>query len=322
MKKTILLIMAVFFSQVSFTQNLVPNPSFEDTLNCSQYYGFPEAAYPWFNPTFCTPDYYTTYLNCGFSSLNNPSGYQLPKTGLAYIAIYAWNGPTREYIAVKLDSILQAGVKYKTEFYVSLADNFSNAVDRIGAHFSVDTNGYFGGQCQYLNKVPQVENTPGNILTDTANWILITGSFVAIGGEQFLTIGNFYDENYTSVDTVNPGGLANGAYYYIEDVSVIRCDSCIIQDIHESSLIELQSKVYPNPFKEVTNLYIPVSSDKINSVALLDLSGRNVNMDYNIENRSKHTVIKISGKHITSGIYFINVLVQKEILHKKIIIYN
>ena len=49
--------------------NLVPNPSFEDTLNCDSFQIY-QAGFPWFNPTDCTPNYYYG-LNpiCGLSKL-------------------------------------------------------------------------------------------------------------------------------------------------------------------------------------------------------------------------------------------------------------
>ena len=58
--------------------NLVPNPSFEDTLNCDSFQIY-QAGFPWFNPTDCTPDYYYGLSpTCGNSALQNQNGYQLP----------------------------------------------------------------------------------------------------------------------------------------------------------------------------------------------------------------------------------------------------
>jgi hypothetical protein len=73
---------------------------------------------------------------------------------------------------------------------------------------------------------PQVVNTSG-VITDTANWVKIAGSFVANGTEQFITIGNFkYNAHTTYVKMPdNPlQAAAKGTYYLVDDVSVIESD--------------------------------------------------------------------------------------------------
>ncbi len=37
---------------------------------------------------------------------------------------------------------------------------------------------------------PQINET--TVITDTANWTLVSGLFIANGGEQYIIIGNFY----------------------------------------------------------------------------------------------------------------------------------
>ena len=64
---------------------------------------------------------------------------------------------------------------------------------------------------------PDVTNPVGNFITDTSKWILISGAYLASGGERFITIGNFFIND--STDTIHITG--NGAsYYYIDDVYV------------------------------------------------------------------------------------------------------
>src|SRR5690606_13972727 len=57
------------------------------------------------------------------------------------------------------------------------------------------------------------------ILSDTANWTLISGSFTADSAYHYLVIGNFFEDLLT--DTLNmDSGPAAGAYYYVDSVSV------------------------------------------------------------------------------------------------------
>ena len=78
----------------------------------------------------------------------------------------------------------------------------ARAMAEIGAHFSVGavtnygniTNGYWG----VLPVVPQVVNPSTNILLATNSWMLISGTFVAAGGEDHVTIGNFLSDPATT----------------------------------------------------------------------------------------------------------------------------
>jgi OOP family OmpA-OmpF porin len=218
MRNTLLLIM-LYCSIPAWAQiNLVPNPSFEDTLNCDSFKTY-HAGFPWFTPTNCTPDYYYgASPTCGTSAFQNPAGYQLPYDGIAYIGLYATDGTTtREYICIELNDTLLFNKDYFLEFYVSRANQFSLATDDIGAHLSTLLPINTG--CYYLPYLPQVENPQGNIITDSLSWTRISGVFTAQGGEKYLTIGNFKDSsNTTVVDADNGNGVNNSSYYYIDKV--------------------------------------------------------------------------------------------------------
>jgi hypothetical protein len=101
MKNILLLWLCSFFVANSYGQNLVPNPSFEDTLDCNGPLNCCtiEIATPWFNPNSATSDLFTSYSNCGY-----PITYQIPHTGNSYSGIFGYLATTREYIEVKLDT--------------------------------------------------------------------------------------------------------------------------------------------------------------------------------------------------------------------------
>jgi len=72
---------------------------------------------------------------------------------------------------------------------------------------------------------PQVVNDYDRVLTDTKGWMQVSGVFVAQGGERFMTIGNFYPASQSNViDLDSLTYLLPGAYYYIDDVSVVCLD--------------------------------------------------------------------------------------------------
>jgi outer membrane protein OmpA-like peptidoglycan-associated protein len=85
---------------------------------------------------------------------------------------------------------------------------------------------------------PQVLNPVSAPLTDTKNWQCVTGTFVAEGGEQFITIGNFNTaerSGYVEPDSLTR--LLPGAYYYIDDIFVecLNCSSPIVDDMNVDS---------------------------------------------------------------------------------------
>ncbi len=113
----------------------------------------------------------------------NGVGYQQPHGGSAYAGCYFDGGGFyTEYFQVPLTQALTANVTYTFKMYVVLHDRSETATDDIGAYFSVTAPtssglGYLDG-----NPLPQVFNAPGNVITDTLNWQLISGTYVASGG--------------------------------------------------------------------------------------------------------------------------------------------
>jgi len=148
--------------------------------------------------------------------LNN-FGYQYARTGNAYAGIGLYvsdNLNYREYIEGRFIQSLIAGKNYCVEFYVVRVKS-QYAIDAIGAYLSTDSL----LSLSLLSYLPQISNPINNIITDTINWIKISGSFTSTGGEQFITIGNFNDDANTNAQYIE-GPLPGGAYYFIDDVSV------------------------------------------------------------------------------------------------------
>lgn len=214
--------------------NLVPNGSFETYSTCPTQLSNTSQqlmlATGWVVPSAGTPDYFNT---CALPTNNvsvpqNTYGYQTPRSGNAYAGFYAFTNPIvptdniREYLQIGLAQPLIAGKTYYFKMYVNLANSilFRKAASNIGAYFSVAAitkpdNGPF-------TVTPHIQSS--NFLTDTVNWTEISGSYVSTGGERFLTIGRFGNENTVTTKPLNGDVTPNSAYYYIDDVSLI--DSC------------------------------------------------------------------------------------------------
>jgi hypothetical protein len=295
--------------------NLVPNASFEDTMTCNGS-GFIESfIYSWrgwnyFNPCRDASHYVP----------NNEAGSQYPNNGNAYCGVYTYGksldfNPFRNYIQVKLSNILISEKKYNVEFYVSESDVMHAKSNSIGAYFSTDSFFVSSAFIGLIDVVPQVQNNPNNDLSDTANWTLVSGSFIANGTERYLTIGNFLPDSLSNViplDSVcsQPNGFNCAVYYYIDDVSVVLDDDSGLDE----SLIAANIKMFPNPAKEV--LSIEMQTNFNGSIQIRDALGKeifNANLQNNITN------FTIDTKDFESGLYFISFRNERGEVNKKFI---
>jgi len=203
--------------------NLVPNPSFESYASCPTGFGQFFQCLNWNEPTTGTSDLLNACSPLSFPSVNvptNTSGVQAAFDGVGYAGIIplSTSADYREYVQAPLTSPLVNGNTYTVSFRVSLADTSMWAIDRIGAHFSVGPLGPTGNYAP-LPQTPQVESPVNVALNNSTGWTLISGSFVAAGGETHVTIGNFHDDATTNA-TPGPSVWPGGSYYYIDAVSV------------------------------------------------------------------------------------------------------
>lgn len=307
MKKFLLALTVAFTVTVAHGQNLVPNPSFEIHDTCPSGPGEVFHATGWFQPSAGTSDYF----NCNSIAIFQNS--QKSRTGTASVGLFAAYPIAlicpvcpymyREYVEIKLSDSLQIGVKYYLSFWVSLAEGSNLATDNIGAFFSNDTT---KSNWYILNFTPQINNVSGNYLTTKTSWTKVSGSFVAIGGEKFITIGNFYDDANTDTIPV-PGGWQpntgdyHTGYYYIDDVCLSTDSSHCAQELGINNIYSSNTFiVYPNPFSLQTTLQTDNSFHNA-TLTVYNCFGQTVKQ---IKNISGQTVV-LSRDNLASGLYFI-----------------
>jgi hypothetical protein len=225
--------------------NLVMNPGFENYISCPTGLSPPFTVASWVLPTDGSADYYNSCATpvSGVGVPNNTFGSQTPRTGNGYAGFILRNITSnyREYVEVQLSSPLVNGTTYQISFYVSLSDQSRWAIDKFGAYLSTTQVGPITGTA-VLSLTPQVANTLSNFITNKTGWTLVSGTYLASGGENYLTIGNFYDDLSTTPVT-GLGGFYQGSYYYIDDVSVCAncitptCDSCCTDSLVFNELV-------------------------------------------------------------------------------------
>lgn len=261
----LLLLLGVSLAVSGFAQTaFVLNGSFEELSACPRSYRdsiTPLAAVGWIRPNKGTSSIFSSCaeIATGLGVPINVAGIQTPKNGSAYAGICLYTHPgiqpipggqnSRQYLQTKLLQPLKQGRRYYVEWFVSRADTaaFTYAVKNIGACFTqlplskADT--------LQFNVTPQVSSSA--MITDKNSWTRIAGSFVASGGEAYLTIGRFGPEQLG--ETINTSGSTSlGAYYYIDQVSVM--DSCTQFDVSTANVLGPDSAFcrYASPARTIS----------------------------------------------------------------------
>ena len=222
----------LFFSFITLQAqiaNYVSNGSFEQLNANASPYAF-EATKYWgaIDTTTGSNVLFSTLATIG-NAPNSSFGFQYPRSGNNFVGVQFYcsncNTNPRLYPRNRLKQVLQAGKIYCAKYYVVNTNNNRVAINTYGMYFgdsSIDTISKCTYPITYLN--PQVENTFG-IITDTLNWVPITGTFVANGTEKYMVIGNFRSNAATSTLQLNTPSLSiQTADIYIDDVSVIDID--------------------------------------------------------------------------------------------------
>jgi len=216
------------------TTNLIRNPGLEEYTCCPTNMGMIECAIYWTQPSIGNSS--SEYFNiCGIDSLIFPnflSYFQNAYFGNGYAGIItASSSEYREYIQGELSEPLIAGQCYYCEFWVKLFSfkNMSSfsAIDALSIYFS-DTLPQITVSDPLAMYFPaQINNPTGRIITDTTNWTLISGTFIAQGEEQYFTTGTFKHDNEINSFYFGSPQL-DRSYYFFDNFSLCPCEDTIL----------------------------------------------------------------------------------------------
>ena len=239
------------------SQNLVPNFSFEEFVECPREVTFDsmkELIPYWQMPTRGTSDYYN---GCSLYQVNVPDnvmGNMFALDGQAYAGIILIEQPQgdtenkkalnyREYLQSQLISPLTKDSLYSVKFYFSIASYSTYAINKLGLHVSESKIGNRLNS-KVLDAEAHVELDSNKVYNVRDYWYLVCDTFRAKGNEQYITIGNFNNDYETEIEKLD-NSIYRGtiqqtikenkiAYYYIDVVSVTKISdySTACQDKH------------------------------------------------------------------------------------------
>jgi hypothetical protein len=301
MKRTLTLILFLF-SRVCFAQNLVPNPSFEDTVHCPFGAAHIDDALGWYHAGN-SADYFNPCANA-FGPTNgvpiNFTGSQFAYDGNSYAGlvtyiVYFQQG-YREKMGVQLSQPLSIGIKYYVSAYISRGDTIFGSdtikcsANKFGFRFSLLPH---NNSANYLptDNFSQVHSD--SIVTDAVNWTKIAGSFIADSTYQYLFIGNFYDDAHT--DTAQCSG---GYAYYLVDMVCVSTDSLTCNlNVGINQVKNTLIKIFPDPVTDVLNIEHSFPDTKFE---LFNISGELI-----ADGMLNRETNKINLTSIANGIYFL-----------------
>ena len=308
--KKFLIIVLCFIALNSNAQNLVINPSFENTIPCPIFINlgtWQMQCTNWYSASGGSPDYFSETYDPFCYALpvpDNNIGYQYARTGVAYVGLSAFTSAPftnyREYIGGELSDTLKQGHEYCVSFYVSVANKSKYIVDGIGLYLSADSTVDYSIDTN-LSFVPQIENPAGNIIYDTLNWVQISGTYIASGGEKYLTIGNFKADSNTAIDSIS--GPIIFSYFLIDDVSVIDC-TVGINEVNDNKDI---GRLYPNPANTVVYYHDNLGENENGVLTLLDMLGKQLK-DYKLT--KGNNLISIPVSDLAKGMYMVKIKIN------------
>ena len=255
-RKIILIIILVLLYEaipLYAQSNLLLNPGFEEDSFCTLV-GAEDGLY-----AGCAKNWHVSNLNGGVSLyLNicsneitsglvftrvpeNSMGYEFPHTGVAFagLGLYGKLGDNinqRGYNQGTLRDTLSSSKTYGISYFISQSDYMMGflhkfCIDNIGFYFS-DTSVFYS-TWDTLPFTPQYKNEVGNILNVSNGWQKVEGKVNVQGGERYVIIGNFDNNQNTNIyDCFGNGADSSdfgSLFFYIDDISII--DTSIIDTV-------------------------------------------------------------------------------------------
>lgn len=296
------------FGTGSVAQNLIPNFGFEEQdMPCDGFLSYTGIAY------WITVDcglgggyYHVCSTLNGFPQTGTPDnlwGTQEPVDGSGYSSMTTYSPvssfPPATYLSVPLLEPLTEGIEYCFSMHLSLAEH---SAFRTSTLWVIGTS-YFPTACNgndTLNWPTEAQLQLNTFEVDTAEWSLLSGSFVADGGEVYLTVGDFSspsapDTTFIGVSTLS----AQRAVYYVDALELRTCESGVAELSNDGIAI------YPNPAADNVNLIVPDSRRDLD-ITITDVTGRLV-----YKGTSHATQVVLDASLWARGYYSVQVEAEK-----------
>jgi hypothetical protein len=276
----ILLFLAVS-SVLAPAQNLVPNGSFEAYTDCPDYWNQLIGNVAGWDVCSPSPDFFHACRDSSdFGVPYNWRGYQHASHGQGYggVGTFQWNAPNyREFICAELAQQLSPGVPVDLSMKVALGvfgsyGLYSPKWTTTGIGMLLTTQPFVWSSGSACPNTAQLYMD--TVFTDTANWVLLSTTYVPDSAYQYVILGNFFEDSLSSpiiLDTVF--GNLNGAYAFIDEVCITPAGMyCDFANVVGS--LSLSNWRVTSPFSERLEITFGSVLEVATDLMLYDAGGR------------------------------------------------
>ena len=247
---TALMILLVFNSYSLSAQkegeNLIPNPGFEqyDRTPIGWFYNgshFTKLVKYWSSPTEASPDAYGPEIFVPRHWQEKGFGWLKPFEGKAMVGITLFGCSSgkphcREYLQIQLSEPIIPGQKYRFTLYAASLSQ-SILINNLGLALSTNP---IRSHIDSVLKLESVGLSKQIFPTGRNQWEKLTLEFVGEFHEGYILIGNFSNDKETVFR--KEGGNLNFAYYYIDNVSLIKLPPILPQPVRKDDFTLLDFK--------------------------------------------------------------------------------
>jgi OOP family OmpA-OmpF porin len=160
---------------------------------------------------------------------DNDLGNQIAQSGNNYAGFIAYSKDpkvNRTYMSQKLKHTLKKDQMYCITYSVCLAENSKMAVNNVGVLLGSSRIQHEDDKS--ITTAPTIVMPANRPINDMDKWTTVCMYYYAKGNENFITIGGFGNDGDMKFEKIKgpakpaAGGVSiNGAYYYVDNISVL-----------------------------------------------------------------------------------------------------
>lgn len=269
--------------------NMIENGSFESVNKKIKGGGWVEYTTGWSSPTDAKADIFSSNAKADdYKTPINMYGDTDPLEGSNYAGLIMYSykdAEPRQYLQAQLTEKMKEDKVYCVKMNVMLSMLSKYSCNNLGIYISKKP--LTPEEIEAYNIQPQIIHSQNRIFSEQFDWEPICQTYIADGGEEYITIGNFATEEDTQNEKIKkPKGItgtqARSAYYYIDDVSVMNMagvESCeceldaggnainVVYSVETSTEMELDV----TEDIERTRIYFDDGSDLVGELAMADI---------------------------------------------------
>jgi len=309
------------FASPGKTQNLVPNSSFEGSIDFKKFKGN-----NWHSlQDTDTPDYFNFSVDSPCNKVfDDYLGGASAKTGNGFVGIFCYRvhperniKNVREFIETPLISELEKDSLYRVEISLLLDSESNLAIKNFGLLFSGSTlRSSSDYKLSSLN--PQIEFN-STYLDSTNKWITLQSFYLARGSEKYLVLGNFKPDRNTITRKITPvyekgkkkkwdlTPREKATYFYIDDVIVEKTSAVLNGPVSVEKIeIEIIDTFNINEIQIDSAIILKNITFEFDKYDLLPESFIEINKLFHLMRTNPNTRIKLEGHTDNLGSYLYN----------------